>query len=51
MQLSHSLDEFYTVKTLEFEEKKGKSSQMTKVMLDLAYVTNPTKFFEHIIQE
>ena len=24
---------------------------MTKVMLDLAYVTNPTKFIEHIIEE
>ena len=34
-QLSHSLDDFYTVETLEFEEKKEKSSQVAKVTFDL----------------
>ena len=45
-QLSHSLDDFYTVETLEFEEKKEKSLEVAKVMLDLVYVNNPTVFID-----
>ena len=50
-RLSHSLDDFYTVETLEFEEKKEKSLQVAKVMLDLEYVDNPTVFIDHIIKK
>ena len=39
------------METLEFEEKKEKSSQVAKVTLDLVYVNNPTVFIDHIIEK
>ena len=50
-RLSHHLDDYCTVETLEFEEKKEKSSQVAKVTLDLVYVNNPTVFIDHIIKK
>jgi hypothetical protein len=50
-RLSHSLDAFYMVETLEFEEKKGKNSKVTKVMLDLVHLKDPVKFIEHVITD
>ena len=50
-KLSHCLNEFYTVETLQFKEKKAKSSKVTKVKLDLVYVKDPASFIKHVITE
>ena len=49
-KLSHCLNEFYTVETLQFKEKKAKSSKVTKVKLDLVY-KDPANFIKHVITE
>ena len=52
-KLSHSLDEFYVVESLEFEVKtgKGKSAKTTKEFKDLVYLKDPQAFFDHIVAE
>ena len=52
-KLSHSLDEFFTVETLEVEVKsgKGKSAKTTKEHKDLVFLKDPQAFFDHIVAE
>ena len=52
-KLSHSLDEFFTVESLEFEVKtgKGKSAKTTKEQKDLVFLKDPQVFFDHIVKE
>ena len=40
-----------TLETLQFKEKKAKSSKVTKVKLDLVYVKDPANFIKHVITE
>ena len=52
-KLSHSLNEFYSVESLEFEVKtgQGKSAKTTKEYKDLVFLKDPEAFFDHIIAE
>ena len=52
-KLSHSLDEFFTVESLEFEVKsgKGKNANTTKELKDLVFLKDPQAFFDHIVEE
>ena len=52
-KLSHSLDEFYSVESLEFEVKtgQGKNARTTKEHKDLVFLKDPKEFFDHIIAE
>ena len=52
-KLSHALDEFYSVESLEFEVKtgQGKDATTTKENKDLVFLKDPKEFFDHIIAE
>ena len=53
LKLSHSLDNFYTVESIEVTktEKVKKKTVETKVMRDLVFLKDPVGFIDHVIQE
>ena len=52
-KLSHNLDEYYSVESLEFEVKtgQGKDARTEKEHKDLVLLKDPKEFFDHIIAE